>query len=212
MTHQQETEILKKLAEYEHKYETIGADELKGKINIKNKVLNVLHLNIRSIRKNYDELIIFLETYNLLYCDIIILGECFQLDSHKQFNIQGYSPYYNHGDFNKNDGLIIFIKTEINTDITSTKLENSGVTVTKINLEINNISYGITTVYRSPNTNIQAFIQDVNEFLVQNHNQNIEMFIGDTNINILDNNSPMATHVNNNNKCLYSYKIFTIIT
>ncbi|KAG5882037.1 hypothetical protein JTB14_003435 [Gonioctena quinquepunctata] len=42
--------------------------------NMPNKVLNIMHCNIRSIRKNFNEFLAMYETYALYSCDIFILN------------------------------------------------------------------------------------------------------------------------------------------
>ena len=122
----------------------------------------------------------------LTYCDIIVLSETHQILSINNFKIPGYNTYYNNGDINKNDGVLIFVKAHLNVNIENIKLNNSCVTVSKLNIEYNNISYGITALYRSPSTETQNFIEDIDLYFTDNLKTQIEIFIGDININILD--------------------------
>ena len=106
----------------------LDVDNLVEAIDRDKKVLNLLHLNIRSIRQNFNNLLTFLETYKCNYCDFIVLGECFRLDDGVGFNIPGYTGHYNSANFNKNDGLYVFVRSEISTSVNDFKFELSGVT------------------------------------------------------------------------------------
>lgn len=164
---------------------------LKQQIVLENKLLNIIHLNIRSAQKNFDQLILFIESYELYYCDVIILSECFQLMSCNQYNIPGYSTHYNRGDFNKNDGILIFIKSNIDALVSHYKLVSSQATISRITFNLCDITLGISAVYKPPPIKERLFIEDLNEFFELNLSKNIEIFTGDTNINIgkNDNNS-----------------------
>ena len=70
-------------------------DELNSFIDLSKKLLNIIHLNIRGVRTNFDNLLVFLETYNLKYCDVIILSESHNITSTNCYNIPGYTCYYN---------------------------------------------------------------------------------------------------------------------
>lgn len=162
----------------------VNGDDLHSFIIEENKVLNIFHLNIRSVKKNFDELLVLLQSYKLTYCDVIILSECFQITSLEHFNIPGYLTYYNNADYNKNDGVLIFIKSYINANISHKKLPKSKASLSKITLKIKNISFGITTLYKPPPIPEQLFIEDIINYFSDSLNSNIEVFVGDININI----------------------------
>lgn len=75
--------------------------------------LNIIHLNIRSIRKNFDELLIYLEELKIENIDIIILSETWKIDEVKAFDIKNFDLHYNESFFNQNDGLIMYTKQSL---------------------------------------------------------------------------------------------------
>lgn len=153
------------------------------------KLLSVLHLNIRSARRNFDELIAAIETYNLNICDVIILSECFQIESKDYFEIPGYTTYYNEADYNKNDGVLMFIRSNINSLFTKTKLVISGVTLGILKFNIGDIHYKIIALYRPNPTNEIPFINEIDSYLEQPEKDNqVQIIVGDININILNKN------------------------
>ena len=77
-------------------------------VNKENVNLSILHQNIRSINKNIDEFKIFLHQINTSI-DCIILTETWKIDNLDIYRMQGYEIIYNNGNFNKSDGVVIYI-------------------------------------------------------------------------------------------------------
>lgn len=66
----------------------INTHVLVNRVNIVKKLMNILHTNIGGLTTNFNNLLVFLETFNInKYCDIIILTECRKLESLGQFDI-----------------------------------------------------------------------------------------------------------------------------
>lgn len=152
-------------------------------INGKNK-LNLFHLNIRSLKKNFEELLIYLNLFNFENVDILILSETFNLDKVSDFHIKGYNLYYNESTFNKNDGLVIYVKENINVRTSTFKLNQTNIL--RLTFEINNSKYGVTACYRPPSTNLNLFLDELDDIITNLVLKNTEIFIGDLNINILN--------------------------
>lgn len=149
-------------------------------------LLNVVHVNIRSINKNIDNLITFIESYKLQCIDIFVLSETFQLVSTSNCNIPNYQLFYNEASYNKNDGVIVLVKDGINVNFRHEKLNISGATVGRLEFQLNNILFGLTAVYKPPPISKVDFISDLQIFLEGLMVTNIEILIGDINIDILD--------------------------
>lgn len=165
---------------------------LKRQILLNNKVINILHLNIRSAKKNFDEFLLFIEFYQLYFCDIFVLSECFQILSCKMYNIPGYNTYYNNGDYNKNDGLLIFVRETLNTEVTHVKLKSSQATISRIAFEQGGLSFGLTAAYKPPPITELVFLNDLADFFEDSLNRDIEIFTGDLNIDIEKKQNPIA--------------------
>lgn len=186
----QQDELLEEINDENLRERGLMVDEENIHENIQwnNKLLNVLHVNIRSVKKNFDSLILLLESFNLKHNDVVILSECFKIWTTDQYNIPGYNTLYNQADFNRNDGVIVLVKSDIDTDFFSYKLPVSMATVGRMSFAIKGVTFGITALYRPPPVSKQDFIGDLHTFLQTNVNSNIEIFIGDININLLDTN------------------------
>lgn len=170
------------------KDQCIDCSDLKNYVDKNKKILNVLHLNIRSITKNFNEFLSFLEAYDS-FCDIIVLTETWQIHS-DNFNINGYTVFYNNAKHNQNDGIVIYVNSSLNPKIKNVKLELSGVTLTCIDVTINNIAFCISCIYRPPSTDTQFFISDVESYLSTNNlKKQVDILIGDININLGNENN-----------------------
>lgn len=166
--------------------ETVGAVDLCDQIEINKKILSVFHINIRSVRENFNNLVSFLESFKIYFCDVIVLSECFRLDSFAEFSMQGFTTYYNYGQINKNDGVLTMVKTSLGASVTTHTLRSTKINVSKISFDINNITYGISTIYRSPATSKKDFITDLDLYLENNLTKNIEIIVGDLNFDLLN--------------------------
>lgn len=171
----------------DHRGKYIDPEEYLSTVNASYKIINIMHLNIRSVRKNFDELLAFLVSYNISKCDVFILSECFQIETTTNFHIPGYTTLYNSGDYNRNDGIIIMIKSNLNYNLFNIKLVTCGVTLSVLELVVNGVSFKITSLYRPNPSNLISFIEEVDTHLSQNNrNYSFELFVGDINIDIMD--------------------------
>lgn len=123
-----------------------------------NKLLNIFHMNIRSLKKNYDQLNLLLQGTGVSY-DLIILSECWRLESPDCFNITGYNAYYSQGNHNQNDGVLIYIRASIVGNFTYSK--HTENTFTQINFKYEGYYFVVTAVYRMPSTNMLYFLDEL---------------------------------------------------
>lgn len=71
--------------------------------------LKILHLNIRSIQRNFNDAMILLTRLGL-ECDIIVFTECW-LSKCPYTPIMSHCSSYRSGFKNQNDGIVIYIKS-----------------------------------------------------------------------------------------------------
>lgn len=183
--------------EKEMKSESI--DDFKNKIKLLNgndrtNCIQILHLNIRSAYKHFDELLIFIQSCDLSNCDIIILGETRLIDQTESFRIPGFSTIFNNSKLNKNDGVLIFINDKINYKVEHKKLPLTNIVISNIEFSINNTAFNVMPCYRSPSTGDNQFIEDLETHLSINDKENVDILIGDFNIDILNNESAASNN------------------
>lgn len=175
------------ITEYNYEdYHTLIVDnitEYQKYIKTNKSNFTMYHNNIRSISKNFDEAAIFLEQFQNKF-DVIIFSETWEIHDTNLFNIPDYASFYNNGNFNQNDGIIVYIKNKY--DNYNVKIINfSEIKVIKIELKIKETTISVTAMYRSPATSTLSFNNDLKDYLRQNSNSTHNFIIGDINIDIL---------------------------
>lgn len=142
----------------------------------------LLNLNIRSIHKNFDELLILLKLlhYNV---DIIILTECRLGKLVNLKYIDGYTAYSTSNHKLQNDGVVVYVKNTYSVKkITEIDLPGSNT----LQLDIN-VNVSILAIYRSPaNTNLSPFLDALDNVLRSNNDKESIILTGDININIMN--------------------------
>ena len=104
--------------------------------------LIILHINICSINKHYEELLILVHEINDAP-DVVICSETRQIDI-QLYRLPGYTAYYNGGNINQNDGVITYVKSNLRNQI---KIENIGeILVNKTTVHKNSVIYDIIGV------------------------------------------------------------------
>lgn len=155
--------------------------------------LKFFHMNIRSINKNMDELSVFLSQFDTKF-DLIILSECWKVYDLGIFHINGYDLIYNEGNINKNDGVIIFIRCNLEYNY---EIKNIGdINVIKLEMTIQNEKIIVSCLYRPPSTCPYNFNRELIRFFSDIKNDDTHIFVGDTNINIMSENDYEQEYLN----------------
>lgn len=145
---------------------------------------NVFHMNIRSTAKNIEELIIFLSQLKQKF-DILVLTETFVLENPNIFRIEVYNMVYDYGSFNAHDGVLLYIKDDINFEEQIIKL--GGMNILEVDLKRNENKIKITAIYRSPASSEEIFFEYLNSYLSKVKLYDYHIITGDININLLQN-------------------------
>lgn len=177
------------------------AENLKGK-------LNFVHFNVRSVGRNFDELIVYLHQLNIDSVQVIILSECWNLKgvSKTEFYIPEFRAYNNDSHFNQNDGCIVYIRESIEAMINIIPLSN--INLLRVTFFYNDNSIGLTASYRPNPTNIRQYIGELDGYFANIARKSIELFIGDINIDLL---KISDTQVSNYVNTLAEHGLFSYI-
>lgn len=145
--------------------------------------ISVLHVNIRSINCNFDALCVFLQRLDF-QCDLIILTECWLSKIGNTLPpLDSYGSY--KSDFNsQNDGVVIYIKQQLNYKIIKPHCNEANCLIVKFGLD-----FAVAAFYRSPSyRKSNAFIASLNNILISLKSCATIAMIGDLNINIMPEN------------------------
>ena len=158
---------------------------------------NILHLNIRSLQKNFDNLTSLLECLaNPTH--IIALSETWLKDSTQHlYNLKGYEAYHTCRTNREHGGISIYICSDIYAkpiqQYTSISEDIEMCTV-KLNLTTNLI---FSVIYRphSKQVAVDEFTHTLNNILAQDlFTRNNTVLLGDFNINLLEHSSHQPTN------------------
>jgi Reverse transcriptase (RNA-dependent DNA polymerase) len=145
--------------------------------------LSILHLNIRSINKHWDELKVVLQ--NLVgRFDILVLSEISVNNVDDYYNFEGYKSYSKTRQNQAGGGILLFVKD----DVVFEKLEsnhNSFESISGILTTNKDVKISLLVIYRPPSKSKKSFVEELDETICGIKNQNV-ILIGDTNLNLLD--------------------------
>nr|CAI5839596.1 unnamed protein product [Callosobruchus analis] len=146
--------------------------------------IGIVHFNIRSLQKHFDELLMYVEDGKNIF-DIIVLSETGNIDV-SNFQIHNYTAYYNNSILNKCDGTVVYIKNSIASSVQT--IEIHATKFLRIELSTNcflrNFKIGITANYRPPSTSLKEYLKDLEQYFESIKKQDLEVFLGDININL----------------------------
>lgn len=167
-----------------------------------NTNLKIFQTNIRSLQKNFDELLLLLDQFKENF-DIIVLTETFEIQDLALFKINGYNILYNEGNVNKNDGVVVLIKEYLSYQHKVYKLKNIkyntnviDLNLLEIEISINSRNVLLTCVYRSPNTCPNNFNKELSNYLKGIKKYYAHILTGDININILSDEDYCQEYLN----------------
>ncbi|CAB3223912.1 unnamed protein product [Arctia plantaginis] len=142
----------------------------------------IVHINIRSIKKNFDELLTLL-TLLEVDCDVVILTECWLSKIADLPVMDGYNCHPTKKTKNQNDGVVIYIKKQLQYTVEEPDFINGSSLTCKIGNKL-----AIIAIYRSPsscsNQGFDLFLNTLDNVLSSVSKYDNICLIGDTNIDI----------------------------
>lgn len=145
---------------------------------------NIIHFNIRSINKNFYDLLLYLQQVGLDSVHIIVLSECWNTRAVSEgYFIPGFKSFNNESRFNQNDGCIVYVREDLNPGV-------EIVPINKINLlrvvfKYRGLNFGLTASYRPHLVNVYQYVHDLDNYYSSLDRELVEVFVGDTNIDLL---------------------------
>lgn len=163
--------------------------------NIKQFNTAILHVNVRSLHANFAKLETYLEKLQIKPL-IIVCTETWKILNPNLYKIDNYNIYYNYGMINSADGVVIYVKsnvehsTEIITEQNIFKILNCKVKINESDMIL------ISAVYRCHELSEAKLIESMHK-IMSNKKIKHHFIIGDFNINLLKNDDFSNTLLNN---------------
>lgn len=153
-------------------------DEEKNK-----KTLEILHLNVQSLKKNLDRLEALLHSIGR-DIDIIICSETWMSKTKQHLcNLSGFNVIHVNAKINRADGVSIYINEKYNFEEVSA--EFNDCTGKTIMLKIKDLKFMITGIYRSPSIKDTTRFLEGLEAITKKSDVDLKLIMGDFNIDIL---------------------------
>lgn len=156
------------------------AEQCKRILKNSSSDLRILTQNIRSINRNFDELMVLLERLAIEQ-DVIILTECWLSKVNILPTMKNYHQFYTKQNLNKNDGVVMYIKKSLNVKVTE-PVDTKELTCLVASFD----DIVIIGAYRPPEfTKLDNFTQSL-EKIFRDFDQSNIILMGDLNIDIKD--------------------------
>lgn len=151
------------------------------KINEISCQLSLIHMNIRSLRKNFVTLLSHInQIQNKI--SLLILTETNITDNENDlYKIHGFNALFLNRD-GRGGGIAVYIKDDINFEVN--EIEANSFETISIDLSINNKTTSFISVYRPPHLNINHFIIELDQAISKFNKKNDTIVVGDMNIGI----------------------------
>lgn len=150
---------------------------------VQNYLFYHICFNIRSLRKNFDNFLIYLNFIDPKP-NIILLTEIWIYENEKQnYNIAGYQSYFDFRDDGRSGGVAFYIKNDIKVE----KINVNFASAESLFLSCykNGITVMLLGIYRSHAFPVPVFTNELRKFLQGIKNERNVVLSGDVNIDIL---------------------------
>lgn len=150
---------------------------------------SILHLNIRSLQSNFNNLTDFLSNLDIKF-SIIGITETWLQDAVHSVDIDGYNFIHKHRSNRSGGGVGLYLSNELEFKIRGDLIIDEVETAESLFIEIvtsqgKNIIVGV--IYRPPNSNVSTFLIKYNELIGKISRENKECYIiGDFNLNLMN--------------------------
>lgn len=147
----------------------------------------MLHLNIRSVNKNFTQLQVLLNQIKI-DLDLIILTECWLSKINNIPTLDGFESHMTMTNANQNDGVIIYIKSCLQFSVWEPNFTGGNCLVCQVDKKLS-----VVAVYRSPALNSRENFDNFTTSLINVYDsiktsRPNTVLVGDLNIDINPNN------------------------
>lgn len=143
--------------------------------------VKILHMNIRSVKKNLDEFMTMLQSFEV-EIPIIVLTEAQLHADLPIYSIPTYECQGAMGNLTRNEGVLIYYKTDWDAEVIPNTITDCNSLLIKLKNKDKEVN--VLGVYRSPSVNnVIPFVDSLEETL-KNHRKLGIVVVGDVNINL----------------------------
>ena len=160
----------------------VNQNDLNSSLIIEKKKIAIVVQNIRSMRKNFDNFLVHLES-SQINPDIIFLTEIWLYDDEiDNYKINNYVCHANCNNNYASGGVIVFCRNDIICDISN--LPCNSADILRLDTFINERKVTFICIYSLHSQSITTFLSDITIILNNLKNKNV-VLLGDMIIDIL---------------------------
>lgn len=168
----------------------------------------ILHQNIRSYNKNFDEFLVLINSFKSKF-NCIILTEAWLNDDSDLMSLDGYNLFRSYNSLNQCDGVVVYIDNSLS--VSCSQLLIGGVaTGLSLNFPWAGAACNLLCIYRGPSSPLPIFINGLEQHLINSAKASrLKIIAGDINCDILHPqlNSPEERYID----LLYDLGFFACI-
>lgn len=160
---------------------------------------NIIHLNIRSLRKNYAEFLQLMKACNYMIKIAILTEINIAEEELPMYKIAGYNMYSRTRKGKRGGGILMYSWENINVKIEVMNMSQMEIMFTKTSF--NTYDCNIISIYRPPQSNREKFIEELVTVLESIPSGQDVILIGDMNINTIEETASNITSKYMNTLC-----------
>lgn len=155
-----------------------NVNKINGSINTTD-FLNVLSLNVQSIRNKFNEIKNLIASYDFTV-HVIVLSEIFIYSQEQdRYIINNYNSYFLCRDGNRGGGVVVYV---LKTITSNKSFELNFMDNSFLNINFSCFKFNLLAIYRPPSSDKSEFLNKLEEILANNNKTYI---VGDLNLDLL---------------------------
>jgi hypothetical protein len=155
--------------------------------------INILQQNIRSYTKNFDDFLINVQAMKIKF-DIIVLTETWHCDGAAIAPLDGFDVIATNQKRNRNDGTIIFVSKSLSVE--SREVALGDVYGLTLDWTCDNRQFKLLALYRTHDSDIDAFLDNLEDYCGTISKNSTNIIVGDLNLNILNTDNKGERYLN----------------
>ena len=153
-----------------------------------NSAINFLHMNIRSMRANFDTFLTYLDNLIKLPSVIVLTEIWIQEDEKPLYEIPGFTSFFFCISHKRASGIAVYFTTSIPADFAV--LPCYSAEIVQVDFKIHDDKYKLLAIYRTHEKSQNDFVHDLDPILSSLNVQNL-IILGDMNLDILNESLPV---------------------
>lgn len=148
-----------------------------------NRAVTIVHVNIRSIKKYWDEFQVVIRNIKHIV-DVFVLTEINIHDTYKElYSLCGYRSFFSTRDSSRGGGIAIYVKER--WSCAELKFSFNHAEYLSIKMCDSQISTLVLAFYRPPSSNVKSFLDELDANIANIGQSEIICLVADFNIDIL---------------------------